>query len=48
MQGLIHYQPIWEEYIREFFRSSVDDGILYVEARINFLRKWVMPWIFVL
>ncbi|TFK54820.1 Metallo-dependent hydrolase [Heliocybe sulcata] len=34
--GLIRYQPIWSQYIREFFRTSVEDGISYIEARINF------------
>lgn len=33
--------PIWEQYIKEFLLSSIDDGISYVEARINFLAKYV-------
>jgi len=37
--GLIHYTPIWTEYIRQFFLSSIQDGISYVEARINFYYK---------
>jgi adenosine deaminase CECR1 len=40
MQGLIRFAPIWAEYIREFFVTSIDDGISYVEARINFLFKY--------
>ncbi|KZT26495.1 adenosine deaminase-related growth [Neolentinus lepideus HHB14362 ss-1] len=34
--GLIRYQPIWSQYIKEFFLASVEDGISYIEARINF------------
>ena len=41
MQGLIGFAPIFPEYIREFFMSSIADGISYVEARINFLHKCV-------
>jgi len=39
--GLIRFTPIWAEYIREFFITSIDDGISYVEARINFLFKYM-------
>ncbi|KII89146.1 hypothetical protein PLICRDRAFT_175374 [Plicaturopsis crispa FD-325 SS-3] len=39
--GLIRFQPIWRAYIREFFLSSIEDGISYVEARINFLYKFM-------
>lgn len=41
VQGLIRYAPIFPEYIREFFRTSIEDGISYIEARINFLYKYV-------
>ncbi|KAI0700006.1 Metallo-dependent hydrolase [Cytidiella melzeri] len=34
---LIHYLPVWRDYVREFFLSSLDDGIAYLEVRINFL-----------
>ncbi|KAF8969728.1 hypothetical protein BDZ97DRAFT_1794869 [Flammula alnicola] len=37
--GLIRVEPIFAEYTREFFRSSIADGISYVEPRINFLHK---------
>ncbi|KAF8163526.1 hypothetical protein B0H34DRAFT_327265 [Crassisporium funariophilum] len=37
--GLIRFEPVFAEYIRQFFRSSIEDGISYVEARINFLYK---------
>ncbi|KAK0483972.1 hypothetical protein IW261DRAFT_1675753, partial [Armillaria novae-zelandiae] len=39
--GLIHYAPIFTKYIREFIRSSIEDGILYVEPRVNFWIKYV-------
>ncbi|KAJ7063456.1 hypothetical protein C8F01DRAFT_1219522 [Mycena amicta] len=39
--GLIRFAPIWEQYIYEFFRSSVEDGISYVEVRINFFPKFM-------
>ncbi|RDB21042.1 Adenosine deaminase CECR1-A [Hypsizygus marmoreus] len=37
--GLIRFAPIFPEYIREFFKTSIEDGISYIEARINFLYK---------
>ncbi|KAJ6502309.1 hypothetical protein C8R45DRAFT_1060609 [Mycena sanguinolenta] len=40
--GLIRFTPIWEQYIYEFFRSSVEDGISYIEARINFHPKHIV------
>ncbi|EPS97019.1 hypothetical protein FOMPIDRAFT_1129241 [Fomitopsis schrenkii] len=39
--NLVYYMPIWEQYIKEFLLSSIDDGISYVEARINFLAKFM-------
>lgn len=39
VQVLIRYKPIWRKYIYEFLSSSVDDGISYIEARINFHYK---------
>ncbi|KAF8590054.1 adenosine deaminase-related growth [Ramaria rubella] len=41
-QGLIRFSPIWEQYIREFLLSSIADGIMYVEARINFLYRFMI------
>ncbi|KAJ3548159.1 hypothetical protein NM688_g5331 [Phlebia brevispora] len=38
---LIYYAPIWREYIREFFYSSIEDGISYVEVRINFHARYM-------
>lgn len=35
-QGLTRYAPIWPGYLREFFRSSIADGISYIETRVNF------------
>ncbi|KAJ6497069.1 hypothetical protein C8R47DRAFT_1184390 [Mycena vitilis] len=40
--GLIRFEPIWKQYIYEFFRSSVEDGISYVEVRINFYPKYML------
>ncbi|PPQ99222.1 hypothetical protein CVT24_009241 [Panaeolus cyanescens] len=40
--GLIRYVPIFAEYIREFLRTSVEDGISYIEARINFLPHFMI------
>ncbi|KAI0745565.1 hypothetical protein C8Q76DRAFT_789934 [Earliella scabrosa] len=37
--GLIHYLPVWKEYVREFLLSFVEDGISYVEPRILFYFK---------
>ena len=44
-QDIIRYSPIFRECVREFLLSSIEDGISYVEARINFLFKWVLPFI---
>ncbi|CCM05080.1 uncharacterized protein FIBRA_07287 [Fibroporia radiculosa] len=38
---LVYFMPIWHEYIRRFIWSSIEDGISYVEARINFLAKYM-------
>ncbi|KIJ35773.1 hypothetical protein M422DRAFT_180404 [Sphaerobolus stellatus SS14] len=47
-RGLIGFKPVYEEYIYEFFRSSIEDGIMYVEARINFWYKYVSIYLFLL
>ncbi|KZT07988.1 adenosine deaminase-related growth [Laetiporus sulphureus 93-53] len=36
---LVYYAPIFEEYIRLFLLSSVEDGISFLEPRINFFHK---------
>ncbi|KAG9008047.1 hypothetical protein FRB94_013812 [Tulasnella sp. JGI-2019a] len=38
-RGLLGFEPVLEAYYRELLRSSIDDGISYVEVRINFLEK---------
>ncbi|KAI0340075.1 Metallo-dependent hydrolase [Trametopsis cervina] len=38
---LIHYLPVWRDYVREFFLSSIEDGISYLEVRINFLFRFI-------
>ncbi|KAG6862094.1 hypothetical protein C0995_007224 [Termitomyces sp. Mi166 len=40
--GLIRFAPIFPDYIREFLKSSIEDGINYVEARVNFLFKYMV------
>ncbi|KAF8637377.1 hypothetical protein AX17_002876 [Amanita inopinata Kibby_2008] len=37
--GLIRFVPVFTEYLREFFISSIEDGISYVEPRINFMQR---------
>ncbi|ESK83975.1 cecr1 family adenosine [Moniliophthora roreri MCA 2997] len=39
---LVRYEPILAEYIREFFLSSIADGISYVEPRVNFMYKFII------
>ncbi|KAF9265607.1 Metallo-dependent hydrolase [Marasmius fiardii PR-910] len=40
--NLTRYVPILEDYIKEFFLSSIEDGISYVEPRVNFMNKTVI------
>ncbi|EDR14394.1 uncharacterized protein LACBIDRAFT_306187 [Laccaria bicolor S238N-H82] len=40
--GLIHFQPLFAEYMRVFFLTAIEDGISYIETRINFLRKFMV------
>ncbi|KAG6881771.1 hypothetical protein C0992_000234 [Termitomyces sp. T32_za158] len=42
--GLIRFAPIFPDYVREFLKSSIEDGISYVEARINFLFKCALDF----
>ncbi|KAJ6630590.1 hypothetical protein B0H10DRAFT_1981901 [Mycena sp. CBHHK59/15] len=39
--GLIRFAPVWKQYLYEFFRSSVEDGVSYVEVRINFFPEFM-------
>ncbi|KAF9564345.1 Metallo-dependent hydrolase [Agrocybe pediades] len=41
-QGLIRVEPIFSEYVRQFFLSSIEDGVSYVEPRINFIYKYMV------
>ncbi|KAH8826921.1 hypothetical protein DL96DRAFT_1669676 [Flagelloscypha sp. PMI_526] len=41
VHGLIHFEPIFAEYVREFIRSSIEDGISYIEVRMNFWYKFI-------
>ncbi|CAE6353735.1 unnamed protein product [Rhizoctonia solani] len=37
--GMIRYEPIMKQYMRQVMLSSIEDGISYVELRINFFYK---------
>ncbi|KIY43531.1 adenosine deaminase [Fistulina hepatica ATCC 64428] len=37
--GLFLFAPIFKEYVREFFFTFINDGISYMEPRINFFIK---------
>lgn len=39
--GLFFHLPIFEKYVRKALLSSVEDGISYVEPRVNFLAKFM-------
>ncbi|KAJ7709654.1 adenosine deaminase-related growth [Mycena rosella] len=39
--GLPRFTPVWKQYIYEFLRASVEDGVSYVETRINFYSKYM-------
>lgn len=37
--GIIRYEPILKRYMRQVLLSSIEDGISYVELRVNFFYK---------
>lgn len=37
--GIIFYEPILKRYMRQALESSIEDGISYVELRVNFYPK---------
>ncbi|KAI6036488.1 Metallo-dependent hydrolase [Pisolithus microcarpus] len=39
--NIVHYAPIWRRYIRQFLEDTAADGILYVEARVNFSPRYM-------
>ncbi|KAI9448908.1 hypothetical protein BJY52DRAFT_1309800 [Lactarius psammicola] len=39
--GLALYRPIFRQFIRRFLMESIDDGISYMEPRINFYCKYM-------
>ncbi|KAI0695870.1 Metallo-dependent hydrolase [Cerioporus squamosus] len=41
-RGMTRYFPVYEDYLREFFRSSVEDGISYIEARMPLWYKYMI------
>ena len=40
-KGLIRFEPIMAEFIKEFLKSSVEDGVAYVEVRAPFFIQYV-------
>lgn len=36
-QGLLNYEPIYRAYLKQLFETVIEDGVGYVETRINFL-----------
>ncbi|KAH8826919.1 hypothetical protein DL96DRAFT_1710080 [Flagelloscypha sp. PMI_526] len=34
--GLIAYEPVWKAFLWEFLRSSVEDGVSWIEERLGF------------
>ncbi|KAL1743471.1 hypothetical protein HDZ31DRAFT_83400 [Schizophyllum fasciatum] len=40
-KGIFFHLPIFEKYTRNFLLTSVEDGISYVEPRINFLARYM-------
>ncbi|KAJ6488033.1 hypothetical protein C8R45DRAFT_1144863 [Mycena sanguinolenta] len=41
-KGLVYFVPVWRKYIYEFLRSSVEDGISYIEARVMFSIQYMI------
>ncbi|OJA20418.1 hypothetical protein AZE42_07492 [Rhizopogon vesiculosus] len=39
---IIRFVPIQKEYLRSFVRSSIKDGISYIEVRTNFFTKHIL------
>ncbi|KIK37710.1 hypothetical protein CY34DRAFT_444611 [Suillus luteus UH-Slu-Lm8-n1] len=39
---IIRFVPIQKEYLRMFIRSSIDDGISYIEIRTSFFKKYIL------
>ncbi|KAG1756381.1 Metallo-dependent hydrolase [Suillus paluster] len=39
---IIRFVPIQKEYLRLFIRSSIEDGISYIEVRTNFFTKYIL------
>ncbi|EUC63201.1 adenosine deaminase-related growth factor [Rhizoctonia solani AG-3 Rhs1AP] len=37
--GMIRYEPVMKQYMRQVMLSSIEDGISYIELRINFFYK---------
>ncbi|KAG1888989.1 Metallo-dependent hydrolase [Suillus fuscotomentosus] len=39
---IIRFVPIQKEYLRMFIRSSISDGISYIEVRTSFFKKYIL------
>ncbi|OJA17830.1 hypothetical protein AZE42_03322 [Rhizopogon vesiculosus] len=39
---IIRFVPIQKEYLRLFIRSSIEDGISYIEVRMSFFIKYIL------
>ncbi|KAI0053868.1 adenosine deaminase-like growth [Auriscalpium vulgare] len=39
--GLFYFRPIFKAYVHQFLLESIDDGISYMEPRINFIHKYM-------
>jgi adenosine deaminase CECR1 len=42
-EGLLFFEPTYRAYLRQLILTAVDDGISYLELRVNFLSKSVPP-----
>jgi len=41
-EGLTTFFPLWRKYLKEFFLSSIEDGISFIETRLNFFLKFLV------
>ncbi|KAG2359760.1 Metallo-dependent hydrolase [Suillus spraguei] len=39
---IVRFVPMQKEYLRLFLRSSIDDGISYIEVRTSFFKKYIL------
>ncbi|KLO10535.1 adenosine deaminase-related growth [Schizopora paradoxa] len=41
-EGFTTFFPLWKKYLKEFFMSSIEDGISFIETRLNFFLKYLI------